>query len=305
MPSVSCSPSSSASRRLAASRRRRSSSRRRRPPSASAALPPTGARGAPIPTPRALAAPPPPHLPQPVPLGPPPAAVVAAAQHAAANAAGTPIPAEGWPPGLGPSPAAAAAGDALGMALGLGPGACSGGINAAAPKGHREPPPSEAPRLRVLVPHKAAGGVIGRGGHILQDVRHRTGCHVDMQPTAPDAPEGGDRLALLSGSGRSQLHALQEMWRHVESTMRYLNAPIPPVRFLVPGEAVDAIVGVAGRGIQEINGASGASVSVSPQPLGGPGASPYVMGTRIVTAQGPLEAAVAAARMVLERAYGH
>ena len=87
--------------------------------------------------------------------------------------------------------------------------------------------------------------------------------------------------------------------------MRYLNAPIPPVRFLVPGEAVDAIVGVAGRGIQEINGASGASVSVSPQTLGGPGASPYVMGTRIVTAQGPLEAAVAAARMVLERAYGH
>ena len=163
----------------------------------------------------------------------------------------------------------------------------------------------QAPRLRVLVPHKAAGGVIGRGGHILQDVRHRTGCHVDMQPTAPDAPEGGDRLALLSGSGRSQLHALQEMWRHVESTMRYLNAPIPPVRFLVPGEAVDAIVGVAGRGIQEINGASGASVSVSPQPLGGPGASPYVMGTRIVTAQGTLESAVAAARMVLERAYGH
>ena len=43
---------------------------------------------------------------------------------------------------------------------------------------------------------------------------------------------------------------------------------------------------------------------VAQQTLGGPGASPHVQGTRVVSASGTIDAVVAAARIVLERIYG-
>ena len=191
MPSVSCSPSSSA----CAAWRPRAPPQQQPPPSAldSAALPPMGAWGADADAARARAAPPPPHLPQPAARrrqrsSPPPSTPP--------RAPPAPIPAEGWPPG-----SAVARGGRIAMrsaGAGLGPGACSGRINAAAPKGTESAAASAAAaragaaqggrrRHRPRRPHLA--------GRAPPDRLPRR-----LQPTAPDAPEGGDRLALLSGS---------------------------------------------------------------------------------------------------------
>ena len=299
MPSVSCSPSSSASRRLAASRRRRSSSRAAVRPSASAARRSTRARGAPILHARARAAPPPPHLLSGA-ARPAPAAVVAcaarrrerrrhanpgrrlAARSGVAAAARRRRCAE-WRWGWDQAPAPAA--------------------HWRRRRAHREPPPSARRRgcACAAVPHKAArrrdrprrphlAGRAPPGGATST---------CSASGARRKGNEGGDRLALLSGSGRSQLHALQEMWRHVEShdaipqrlasTRRCASSSRESAR--------RAIVGVGVRGIQEINGAS----SASPQPRldGRPGASPYVMGTRSESPRsGTLESGGAAARMV-------
>ena len=63
-------------------------------------------------------------------------------------------------------------------------------------------------------------------------------------------------------------------------------------------------MGRNGGGIKEIHSLSGANLIVAQQPLGGPGASPHVQGTRIVAAHGAIDAAVEAARICLERIYG-
>ena len=169
----------------------------------------------------------------------------------------------------------------------------------------REPPPSEAPRLKLLVPNRAAGAIIGKGGEVLRQVRTRTGCHVDVAsaPNGAATADHAERLVLLSGSGRAQLAALHEVAQITSQAMMGFGLAAPPLKFLIPAEASAALVGRNGGGVKEITAASGANLIVAQQPLGGPGASPHVQGTRIVSAHGSLDGTVAAVRMCLERIY--
>ena len=86
--------------------------------------------------------------------------------------------------------------------------------------------------------------------------------------------------------------------------MAALGLTAPPLKFLIPAEATQLVVGRNGAGVKEIIAASGANLIVAQQPLGGPGASPHVQGTRIVSAHGSIDSVVSAARIVLERIYG-
>ena len=157
----------------------------------------------------------------------------------------------------------------------------------------------------MLVPHKAAGAIIGKGGEVLKQVRLRTGCHVDVAaPPSQAASDASDRLVLLSGSGRSQLQALREVATIVSQAMLAMSLAAPPLKFLIPADATPLVVGNNGAGIREVIEHSGANVIVATQTLGGPGASPHVQGTRIVSAHGTIDCVVAAARIVLERIYG-
>ena len=83
-----------------------------------------------------------------------------------------------------------------------------------------------------------------------------------------------------------------------------LSLVAPPLKWLIPADATPLVLGRNGGGIREVNTASGANVIVAQQTLGGPGASPHVQGTRVVSASGTIDAVVAAARIVLERIYG-
>ena len=109
---------------------------------------------------------------------------------------------------------------------------------------------------------------------------------------------------LLSGSGRAQLGALREVALIVSQAMVALSLVAPPLKWLIPADATPLVLGRNGGGIRKVITTSGANVIVAQQTLGGPGASPHVQGTRVVSASGTIDAVVAAARIVLERIYG-
>ena len=135
-------------------------------------------------------------------------------------------------------------------------------------------------------------------------VRVRTGCHVDVGAAPQSSADQSDRLVLLSGSGRAQLDALREVALIVSQAMVALSLVAPPLKWLIPADATPLVLGRNGGGIREVITTSGANVIVAQQTLGGPGASPHVQGTRVVSASGTIDAVVAAARIVLERIYG-
>ena len=139
---------------------------------------------------------------------------------------------------------------------------------------------------------------------VLEQVRLRTGCHVDVGAAPQSSADQSDRLVLLSGSGRAQLQALGEVASIVSQAMVALSLVAPPLKWLIPADATPRVLGRSGEGLREVITASGANVTVAQQTLGGPGASPHVQGTRIVSAHGSIEQVVAAARLVLERIYG-
>jgi len=157
---------------------------------------------------------------------------------------------------------------------------------------------SDAPRLRALIPQQAASTIVSANERLL----NLTGCGVAIAPL--EVGDGTEVIALLSGAGRAQLYALHEVAMAVLQTMSQLGLRVPPLKFLIPADAMPSVFGPSGAGVQEISTAAGAAVTVGPQALGGPGLSANVQNTRIVSVVGPLQCALTAARMVLERIYG-
>lgn len=147
-----------------------------------------------------------------------------------------------------------------------------------------------AETTRLLVPAQCAGGVIGRQGSGLKELRETTGAQVEMlQPgQAPQWPN--DRLLILKGSLVGRQAAVQAVLRMA------FQAPGRPasdqcvLKLLVTPSQAGGVIGRQGATLKRVREQCGISIQVERE---------EVLGERLITATGPAGSVAAAAAALL------
>jgi len=71
-------------------------------------------------------------------------------------------------------------------------------------------------RLRLLIPHNAAGGIIGKGGSKVNEIRERTDATISIHDPCADGPEA-DQLVGVAGSAEALVLVLLEVSGQVQA----------------------------------------------------------------------------------------
>lgn len=135
--------------------------------------------------------------------------------------------------------------------------------------------PDERPEavLRLLVPVRRVGSVIGKGGAIVKQIRENTGTRVRVVEPMPGSD---DRVIVISGLEDPQLefHGIQDalLQCHLKSVANeegtvHTGQGSPPgfaARMLVCHTQAGCIIGKAGSVIKELKEATGAYLKVLP-----------------------------------------
>eukprot|EP00406_Dinophysis_acuminata_P079902 CAMPEP_0179240454 /NCGR_PEP_ID=MMETSP0797-20121207/15981_1 /TAXON_ID=47934 /ORGANISM="Dinophysis acuminata, Strain DAEP01" /LENGTH=201 /DNA_ID=CAMNT_0020947801 /DNA_START=73 /DNA_END=675 /DNA_ORIENTATION=+ len=71
-------------------------------------------------------------------------------------------------------------------------------------------------KLRALVPKAAVGGVIGKGGAVIKQLREQSGAKVSIQDPTDSGP-GADQVVSITGGQRALEHVVAEINRQVQA----------------------------------------------------------------------------------------
>ncbi|KAL9106416.1 MAG: hypothetical protein Q9227_008558 [Pyrenula ochraceoflavens] len=149
-------------------------------------------------------------------------------------------------------------------------------------RGQRSQPPASTEgdnTMKIMVPDRTVGLIIGRGGETIRDLQERSGCHVNIM--GENKSVNGLRPVNLIGSIQAQERAQALIYEVVESdTNGTVNKPQEnrrgresqqdnsgdksSDRVMVPGEAVGMIIGKGGESIKEMQNQTGCKINVSP-----------------------------------------
>lgn len=126
---------------------------------------------------------------------------------------------------------------------------------------HREPAP-----ISVHIPEELAGGVIGKGGQVIGDIRRQSGARVQMDHTQRHE-RLGTRVVTMSGEP-NEIASAESLIGEVldkscqEKGLRNMVGIDLPLRFFVPEEAVGHIIGWEGAAVREIEQRSHATLDI-------------------------------------------
>jgi heterogeneous nuclear ribonucleoprotein K len=84
--------------------------------------------------------------------------------------------------------------------------------------------------VRLLVHQSIVGGIIGKGGSQIKDIREKSGASIKVYQTA--APQSTDRCVALQGHMDKVLRAVQEVFGIIfNAETRGINQPYDPIHF--------------------------------------------------------------------------
>ena len=158
-----------------------------------------------------------------------------------------------------------------------GTGATGGGGGGGAAAGQHSGNPGDV-TVTMLVPRDAVGGLIGRGGGTIAQLRSNSGCSIRVA----DQNEAGTEQRLVTITGRPE--ACQYAQQLVNAKMAANmaaggnngqpggSAMVPggsTVSIQVPNDVIGRIIGKGGSAINELRAASGAKVDIPKADAGG------------------------------------
>lgn len=92
------------------------------------------------------------------------------------------------------------------------------------------PPPATSQEIRVLIHQSIVGGIIGRAGFKIKEIRDQSGANIKVYATC--APQSSDRCVALSGSGDKIVEALKLVFEVVDATeIKGPDQPYDPNNF--------------------------------------------------------------------------
>eukprot|EP00435_Cladocopium_sp_Y103_P058866 s642_g20.t2 len=142
-------------------------------------------------------------------------------------------------------------------------------------------------QIKLLVPAKCAGAIIGKQGSTLTQIRESTGARVEVQTAAQTPPEFANaRVVIIRGDFDVRQAALIKV---LSAAFEETQAN-PELKMMVPKQVVGALIGKQGSNLKAIRENSGINVQVHKQEL---------HGERLVEAQGPLDGILHAASLVM------
>lgn len=114
--------------------------------------------------------------------------------------------------------------------------------------------------LKVILPDKVTGSVIGRGGQVLSDFEHRTGAQIKVSPTRTFFPTTHERMIMMGG----EMHSIRSMVplilrKHQEHGMEPGSMML---RIVVPTSCIPSIIGKGGEVIKGLQSRSGSYVHI-------------------------------------------
>jgi len=114
--------------------------------------------------------------------------------------------------------------------------------------------------LKVILPYKVTGSVIGRGGQVLLDFEQRTGSQIKISPARAFFPTTNERMIMMSG----EMHSIRAMIplllrKHQEHGMDQGSMML---RIIVPTTSIASIIGKGGEVIKGIQSRTGAYVHI-------------------------------------------
>lgn len=121
--------------------------------------------------------------------------------------------------------------------------------------------------VRLVVPDKAVGHVLGRGGVQVKQTAATTGCSISMS----SKESGHPRLAQMTGS-YSQCKAAQALiYEQIVSLLQEDGVDTAEVTalYMIPKEFAGAIIGKQGAGLKQIREQSGVKVQVDREEVNG------------------------------------
>jgi predicted PilT family ATPase len=118
--------------------------------------------------------------------------------------------------------------------------------------------------LRVLVDDVDVGGLIGKGGVVINKLRTETGCRIDVETSVRDVR---DRVVTIVGPVTKLVGLLVTVAQ--KCAPREKKRDDLSITILVDNSAAGGLIGKAGSKINETRRNSGATIRISSQPLEG------------------------------------
>jgi transcription antitermination factor NusA-like protein len=171
--------------------------------------------------------------------------------------------------------------------------------------------------LKLLVPDRVAGSIIGKGGKVISDIEATSGCVMKLSPGQTFFPGTQERIVVIAGStegidaavqiilGKVRMTAISES-RSRRLSGGYMDSDptlVRPVgedanieisiRAVVPNSAVSCIIGRGGEVVKEIHNNTGAMIRI--------GERMTIVHERIVQVAGTVDQCQAALLEVLTR----
>ncbi|KAL1115288.1 hypothetical protein AAG570_007319 [Ranatra chinensis] len=116
---------------------------------------------------------------------------------------------------------------------------------------------TDEPSLRILIPSKVAGSIIGKGGKNISRLRTTYKASVSL----PDCP-GPERVVLISGELETAVKVVEDIVPNLEEYFRNQGKNDADLRLLVHQSLAGCVIGKAGAKIKELREKTGAKIKI-------------------------------------------
>jgi transcription antitermination factor NusA-like protein len=127
---------------------------------------------------------------------------------------------------------------------------------------------NDTPMIKMLVPHRHAGALIGKGGENMKRLETDSGARIKLSQSSEFYPETGERVLSARGDVNQVQRAVEMVLQSLEASGRGnqeegAEMPAQQVRLIIPERAAGSLIGKGGENIRRLQEDSSSRVSVS------------------------------------------
>lgn len=122
--------------------------------------------------------------------------------------------------------------------------------------------------VKMLVPHRHAGALIGKGGENMKRLEGESGARIKLSQSSEFYPGTGERVLSARGEPEQVCEAFSMVLRTLDASNRSSSddggePASQPVRLVIPERATGSLIGKGGENIRRLQEESNSRISVS------------------------------------------
>ena len=122
--------------------------------------------------------------------------------------------------------------------------------------------------IKMLVPHRHAGALIGKGGENMKVLENMSQARVKLSQSSEFYPETGERVLSARGDAQQVQRAIEMVLQSLDQSSRRnleegAEVPSQQVRLIIPERAAGSLIGKGGENIRKLQEETNCRISVS------------------------------------------